>query len=109
MNNITRPVAATALEEAAPTIINTRLGKIEYAEYGNGPAIIALHGAMGGYDQSLILARTIGESGYRYLAVSRPGYLGTPLSSGKTPEQQADLCAALLDILGIPDALAGLH
>jgi pimeloyl-ACP methyl ester carboxylesterase len=71
---------------------------------GEGAAVIALHGAMGGYDQGVILARTIGEAGYRYLAVSRPGYLGTPLSSGKSPEEQADLLAALLDVHGIPSA-----
>ena len=44
-----------------PTIIKTRRGPVEYAEYGEGPAVLALHGAMGGYDQSLLLARTIGE------------------------------------------------
>lgn len=83
-----------------PTIVNTRLGSVEYAEFGEGPSIIALHGAMGGYDQSLLLARTIGDNGFRYIAVSRPGYLGTPLASGKTLDQQADLCAELLDVLG---------
>ncbi len=56
---------------------------------------------MGGYDQSLILAQTIGREGFRYIAISRPGFLGTPLSSGKSPEQQGDLIAALLDTLGI--------
>jgi pimeloyl-ACP methyl ester carboxylesterase len=63
--------------------------------------VLALHGAMGGYDQGLILAGTIGEPGYRYLAVSRPGYLGTPLTAGRTAQEQADLCADLLDALGI--------
>lgn len=91
--------------DATPVIVNTKYGPIEYAEYGEGPAIVAIHGAMGGYDQSLILARTIGGDGYRYIAVSRPGYLGTPLASGKTYEQQSDLCAALLDELGIETAL----
>jgi pimeloyl-ACP methyl ester carboxylesterase len=38
------------------------------------------------------------------VAVSRPGYLGTPLSAGRTPEEQADLCAELLDGLGIDRA-----
>jgi len=84
-----------------PTVLDTRAGRIEYAEYGEGPAVLCLHGAMGGYDQSLLLARTIGDAGYRYIGVSRPGYLGTPLASGKTAEGQADLCAALLDALGI--------
>jgi pimeloyl-ACP methyl ester carboxylesterase len=56
---------------------------------------------MGGYDQGQILVRTIGESGYRYVSVSRPGYLGTPLTVGRTPEEQADLYEELLDGLGI--------
>lgn len=89
----------------APVVVQTRAGLIEYAEYGEGPAVLALHGAMGGYDQSLLLARTVGDAGFRYLGVSRPGYLGTPLSAGKTSEQQADLCAALLDTLGVRDVI----
>lgn len=96
-------VQASVTHEPTPIIANTRHGRVEYAEFGNGPVVLALHGAMGGYDQSLLLARTIGDAGYRYIGVSRPGYLDTPLSSGKTPEQQADLCADLLDILGIRD------
>jgi pimeloyl-ACP methyl ester carboxylesterase len=56
---------------------------------------------MGGYDQGQILVRTVGETGYRYVAVSRPGYLGTPLTAGRTLEEQADLYAELLDGLGI--------
>jgi pimeloyl-ACP methyl ester carboxylesterase len=63
--------------------------------------VLALHGAMGGYDQGLVLGRTIGEPGYRHVAVSRPGYLGTPLSAGRTSDEQADLCVDLLDALGI--------
>jgi pimeloyl-ACP methyl ester carboxylesterase len=59
---------------------------------------------MGGYDQSLILAQTIGNSDYRYIALSRPGYLGTPMDSGRTAEQQGDLIAALLDTLDIEKA-----
>jgi len=91
--------------EPVPTVVKTPLGPVEYAEFGEGPAVLALHGAMGGYDQSLLLARTIGSAGFRYIGVSRPGFLGTPLASGKTPEQQADLCAALLDTLGVTTVL----
>lgn len=90
--------------QLAPKIAPTPLGIVEYAEIGAGPVVVAIHGAMGGYDQSLILAQTIGNAGYRYLAISRPGYLGTPLSSGPSPEQQGDLIAALLDTLGIAQA-----
>ena len=88
-----------------PAIIETRLGPVECASYGEGAAVIALHGGMGGCDQSLLLARSaIAVPRFRILAVSRPGYLGTPLGSGHSPEQQADLCAALLDALGIARA-----
>lgn len=87
--------------ELHPSIIETKAGPIEYATFGEGPAVLAIHGAMGGYDQSAILARTIGSKQYRYISISRPGYLGTPLSSGRSPEEQADLCASLLDELGI--------
>jgi len=89
---------------ADPQIIQTALGPFEVADSGSGPAVIVLHGTMGGWDQSANIARTIGEDGYRYLSVSRPGYLGTPLGSGRTPSAQADLCTALLDSLGIARA-----
>ena len=90
--------------QSAPTIANTRHGPIEYVTFGEGPAVLALHGALGGYEQGLILARTIGDTGYRFVAVSRPGYLGTPLTAGRTPEEQADLYADLLDALRIHEA-----
>lgn len=85
-------------------VVETRLGPVEYAACGEGPVVLALHGAMGGYDQSVLLARTIGPAGYRYVAVSRPGYCSTPLDGRKSPEAQADLCAALLDALGVTRA-----
>ncbi len=85
-------------------IATTPRGEIEYAETGDpaAPAVLALHGAMGGFDQGLILARSAGlAAGFRAIAPSRPGYLGTPLASGRTPEEQADLFAALLDAAGV--------
>jgi pimeloyl-ACP methyl ester carboxylesterase len=90
--------------QLAPKTANTARGIVEYAEIGDGPVVVAIHGAMGGYDQSLILAQTIGNAGYRYIAITRPGYLGTPMGSGQSPEQQGDLIAALLDTLGIAQA-----
>ncbi|WP_321470591.1 alpha/beta hydrolase [uncultured Paludibaculum sp.] len=88
-----------------PVLIETARGMVECAVWGEGPAVVALHGAMGGYDQSEMLARAaLGGSGFQFVAVSRPGYLGTPLAGARTPEQQADLCAAVLDALGIQRA-----
>ncbi len=91
-------------QSATPQIAATALGLIEYAVAGDGPALLAIHGAMGGHDQSEMLATTIAPAGYRIIAVSRPGYLGTPLASNRTPEAQADLLAALLDTLRIEQA-----
>lgn len=83
-------------------MIETSKGAVECAVFGEGPAVLALHGAMGGYDQSLLLARAaLGTSGFRVIAVSRPGYLGTKLALGTAPEEQADVYAALLDSLGV--------
>lgn len=91
------------MEQVKPKIIYTTQGPVEYAEWGTGPAFVCLHGAMGGWDQSMILGKTIGHAGYRYLAVSRPGFLGTPLSSGAQAEEQADLLVALLEELSIKE------
>lgn len=90
------------LAGAQPRQISTRLGVVEVAETGrpDGPLHVALHGAMGGWDQSLLLARSLLDDDARVLSVSRPGYLGTPLASGASPEAQSDLVAALLDELG---------
>lgn len=86
-------------------VFQTSKGPLEYTDQGEGPVVIALHGAMGGYDQSEILATTILPKGYRTLALSRPGYLGSDISLGSTPEEQADLIAELLDGLKIKQAL----
>ncbi len=88
----------------AARLVPTPQGPVEVADWGDGPAVLSLHGAMGGHDQGVLLARTIGAAGYRYLAPSRPGYLGTPLSAGRSAEAQADLHAALLRALGVRSA-----
>lgn len=91
----------------APIITHTALGPIEHTDSGTGRALLALHGGMGGYDQSWLLARALlgDRPGFRILGLSRPGYLGTPQSLGHTPEAQADLYAGLLDTLGIERTL----
>ncbi|RVX43760.1 pimeloyl-ACP methyl ester carboxylesterase [Nonomuraea polychroma] len=82
--------------------VTTRLGPVEYDLYGTeGPVLLSLHGGLGGADQGRLFASWLQEDGFRVLSPSRPGYLGTPLDSGRTHEEQADLLAALLDELGI--------
>lgn len=89
------------MSENKITVTNTKYGPVEYLDTGKGPALLSIHGAMGGYDQSEMLARTAVGEGFRVIAVSRPGYLGTPLASGEEWEEQADLCKELLDNLNI--------
>ncbi|MEQ8221232.1 MAG: alpha/beta hydrolase [Candidatus Eremiobacterota bacterium] len=82
-------------------IAKTKKGNIEYALYGEGPVLLFIHGGPGGYDQGLILGEFFRIHGYKILSVSRPGYLMTPLESGRTIEEQADLYALLMDYLEI--------
>ncbi|GII78773.1 alpha/beta hydrolase [Sphaerisporangium rufum] len=80
----------------------TRLGPVEYDLYGTrGPVVLVVHAGLGGADQGRLFADWLRGDGFRILSPSRPGYLGTPLDSGRTNEEQADLLAALLDGLGI--------
>ena len=85
-------------------IASTALGDIEYAVVGEGAPVLVLHGGPGGYDHSLI-GRRLGRASMipnsMTIAVSRPGSLGTPLSSGASESEQADLFVALLDELGV--------
>ncbi len=85
------------------SIMNTTAGPIEYSIKGSGPALLFAHGSPGGYDQSLVTADLLNSDQFTSIAVSRPGYLRTPLQQ-KTPADQADLYAALLDALDIQKA-----
>jgi pimeloyl-ACP methyl ester carboxylesterase len=82
-------------------ILSTSQGPVEYLDTGIGDVVLSLHGAMGGYYQAQILIRTVGAMDFRYLSLSRPGYLGTSIRAGRTPEEQADLYAELLDLLNM--------
>lgn len=85
-------------------LCETRLGPVEYQVAGDGPAVLYAHGTPGGYEQGTSFAHFIGIDRCKFISPSRPGYLRTPLSSGASPEEQADLYAALLDELGIEQA-----
>jgi len=85
-----------------PCIASTAKGAVEFdMSSTRGPVILSIYGGLGGADQARLIANWLNNSTYRILSPSRPGYLGTPLESGKTFEQQADLLAALLDHLKI--------
>jgi 2-hydroxy-6-oxonona-2,4-dienedioate hydrolase len=85
-------------------IAQTPCGPIEYAVHGDGPPVLVVHGAGGGYDQALDLIEPIVARGFRAVVVSRFGYLRTPLPADASAAAQADAHACLLDALDIPRA-----
>jgi pimeloyl-ACP methyl ester carboxylesterase len=85
-------------------VIETACGPIEYAQAGSGYPLLVVHGAMGGFDQGLWLARNFDVRHYRVIAVSRFGYLRSPVPAGATLDSQADAFAGLLDALHIQQA-----
>jgi pimeloyl-ACP methyl ester carboxylesterase len=91
--------AARARISSASQVVNTTSGPIEYADVGKGEPVLVIHGAGGGFDQGLEIAQPLIDRGFRVIAVSRFGYLRTPLPADASPEAQADAHAALLDVL----------
>ncbi len=86
------------------TIIETRCGPIEYQEAGAGVPLLAVHGSGGGYDQGMAFAAPLASKGIRVIAMSRFGYLRTPMPADASAEAQADAHVCLLDALGITQA-----
>jgi len=81
--------------------ITTEYGQIEYIRRGSGSPLLVSHGITGGFDQGLSLADTYIGGGYEIIAVSRFGYLGTPLPKDGSPKVQADAYKCLLDRLNV--------
>lgn len=86
---------------AGSQVAQTPCGPIEYASAGEGAPALIVHGASGGIDQGMDAAKGLTAAGFRVVAVSRFGYLRTPLPADASPEAQADAHACLLDALGI--------
>lgn len=91
--------AARERIELERQVIESELGPIEFAECGDGPAVLVIHGAGGGFDQGLELGLGLLGDDYRVVAPSRFGYLGTPVPDDASAEAQADTHLRLLDAL----------
>lgn len=85
-------------------VAETSCGPIEYAVAGHGQPVMVVHGAGGGFDQGMLFADALQHSGFQAIAMSRFGYLRTPLPKDASAAAQADAHACLLDALGIDRA-----
>jgi pimeloyl-ACP methyl ester carboxylesterase len=94
-------VAADARLARRSSVIETEAGPLEFAVAGNGPPVMMIHGTGGGFDQGLLFAHQLRESGFRIVAPSRFGYLRSSFPDDASPAHQADVLAALLDHLNI--------
>jgi pimeloyl-ACP methyl ester carboxylesterase len=83
--------------------VETIKGKIEFSRNGEGSPILYLHGSLSNCNDD-IGHKPLIEAGYSIITPSRPGYGNTPITSGKTAEQAADLLKELLDYLKIDSA-----
>jgi pimeloyl-ACP methyl ester carboxylesterase len=88
-----------------PSLIfhSAQWGDIEYRVVGHGPSILISHGITGGVDQAedIVTRWHNFTPAYRFVFVSRFGYLRSSMPKGATAHMQAAAFAALLDHLGI--------
>lgn len=96
-------VQARAALARRSQLADTTFGPVEYAEAGQGPAVLIIHGSGGGFDQGLAFSEPL--KGVRRIAPSRFGYLQSPMPADATPEMQADALAELLTALGVDKAV----
>ena len=85
---------------ARSNVALTSCGRVEYTVTGNGPPVLVVHGAGGGFDQGEALGAPLAAAGFRVIAPSRFGYLRTPRPTDASAQAQAEAHACLLDTLG---------
>ena len=86
----------------AETIVDTPSGAMAFVDGGDGSPVLFVHGSPGGSDQGMLMGRFLVESGFRVIAPSRPGYLGTPLHEANgSATATAAMLLGLMDTLGV--------
>jgi pimeloyl-ACP methyl ester carboxylesterase len=82
-------------------VVATPYGDVEYAEGGEGPDVLVIHGAGGGYDQGELIVEAVLGDRFHWIAPSRFGYLRSTFRDGATCDDQARAYASLLDQRGV--------
>ncbi|MDP3491120.1 MAG: alpha/beta hydrolase [Phenylobacterium sp.] len=98
-------IRARAPLTAGSLLIDSPFGPIEYADVGDGPVVLVIHGSGGGFDQGLAFSARLDRSQTRIIAPSRFGYLRSAMPQDASPQMQADALAYLLDNLGVEQAV----
>lgn len=97
-------VARARLAAFPRRTLETSTGAVEYADAGVGAPVLLSHGILGGCDVGPGMARAYLGDGFRVVAPSRFGYLGSSLPTGASAALQADAFAELLTALAIERA-----
>lgn len=77
---------------------------MKYDIEGEGDPVVVIHGSYGGLEQSKLLGKSLRESGFQTISISRPGYPGTPIDEGRSSKEQTDLIAEVMEENGIESA-----
>lgn len=94
--------AEARIAAVAAQAVDTPFGRLDFAQGGDGPPVLVIHGSGGGHDQGALLARAVLGEGWRWIAPSRFGYLGSALPpAGAGFAEQAQAYVHLLDHLGL--------
>jgi pimeloyl-ACP methyl ester carboxylesterase len=96
--------AARARVARHSLMMASSFGPLEYAVLGEGAPVLGVHGASGGFDQTLDMLGDLAASGFRLIAPSRFGYLRSALPPDASAAAQADAYLQLLDHLGVDRA-----
>lgn len=95
--------ARARLSAQPAQVYHSTYGSIQYRTSGTGPAVLVSHGITGGVDQaeSIVTKWRNLQPEYRFIYVSRFGYLDSALPRHATVRMQAAAYRELLDHLGI--------
>ena len=91
--------------EIAQKVAHTSKGPVEYCDVGEGIPVLYFHGNGAGNDVAVMLEKSLQDDGCRLIVPNRPGYYNTPLTSGRSADDCADLAAELLNHLTVERAI----